>query len=299
VLATTDRQSAFDRVLAAVPFKGQVLTGVSAWWMRRTSDICPNAMLEGIVGSPDPNIAVMRQCDVLPIEVVVRGYMTGSTSTSLWTHYSRGERNYCGNVFPDGLVKNAKLDTNVLTPTTKADDGDVPIAPADAVAQGLLTQQEWNTVSQRALALFEYGQREAASRGLILVDTKYEFGRVRMEDTDSNDVNDVLLIDEIHTPDSSRYWLMDSYASRHAQGLEPESIDKEFLRLWFRDRCDPYNDAALPEAPADLVAELSRRYVHLFERITGEEFVPMPAGLDGNERMRRALERAGVKSVKT
>lgn len=275
VLVTTDRLSAFDRHLASIPFKGAVLNQTSAWWMRNTDDIVPNALL----ATPDPCASVMTRCDVFPVEFVVRGYLTGSTSTSLWTHYSRGERNYCGNDFPDGLVKNQRLPTNVVTPTTKAADHDEPISPAEIVKRGLMTQAQWDAVSAAALALFARGQTVAASRGLLLVDTKYEFGVA----PDGR----ILLIDEIHTPDSSRYWLADTYESRFAAAQEPQSVDKEFVRLWFRDRCDPYNDATLPTAPPDLVAELARRYVMLYEKITGLRFVVPDAGEPASDRVNR------------
>lgn len=260
LIVTTDRQSAFDRILASVPFKGQVLNQTSAWWMDATRHIVPNALL----GTPDPNIAVMRKCAVFPVEFVCRGFMTGSTDTSLWTHYKNGAREYCGNEFPDGMRKNDPLAHNVITPTTKAADHDVPISAAEIVAQGLMSQEDWDTVSAAALELFAFGQREALKRGLLLVDTKYEFGK----DSDGN----IMLIDEIHTPDSSRYWIADTYEERHNAAEEPQNIDKEFLRLWFREHCDPYKDEVLPEAPADLVAELSKRYVYLYEKITGETF---------------------------
>jgi phosphoribosylaminoimidazole-succinocarboxamide synthase len=269
VLVATDRLSAFDRPLASIPFKGAVLNQTSAWWMANTDDIVPNALL----AVPDACATVMTRCAVFPVEFVVRGYLTGSTSTSLWTHYSAGEREYCGNAFPDGLVKNARLPTNVVTPTTKADDHDEPISPADIVARGLMTQAQWDDVAAAALKLFARGQAVAASRGLILVDTKYEFG--------VDATGRILLIDEVHTPDSSRYWLADSYDERSAAGLEPQSIDKEFIRLWFKDRCDPYNDAVLPDAPPDLVAELARRYVLLYEKITGLPF-GVPGGAEGS-----------------
>ncbi|KAL3155955.1 hypothetical protein ABBQ32_012948 [Trebouxia sp. C0010 RCD-2024] len=192
VIVTTDRQSAFDRVLASVPFKGQVLNQTSAWWMQHTEHITPNALLS----IPDPNVAIMKKCKVLPIEFVVRGFMTGSTDTSLWTHYNAGEREYCGNKFPDGMRKNDKLEQQIITPTTKAIAHDVPISAHDILGQGILSQQDWDQASNAALALFKFGQGEAAKRGLLLVDTKYEFGK----DADGN----ILLIDEIHTPDSSR-----------------------------------------------------------------------------------------------
>ncbi|KAK9802582.1 hypothetical protein WJX73_007255 [Symbiochloris irregularis] len=264
LIVTTDRLSAFDRVLTAIPFKGQVLNQTSAWWMSHCADIVPHALLR----VPHPNVAIMRKCQVFPVEFVVRGFLTGNTDTSLWTHYNRGERSYCGHSFPDGMQKNQRLPRNVLTPTTKAVDHDVPISAADIVDQGLMTQQHWDQASSMALALFEEGQREALTRGLLLVDTKYEFGL--------SPEGNVLVVDEVHTPDSSRYWLADSYEARHAAGEEPQSIDKEFLRLWFREHCDPYNDEVLPQAPTDLTMELSRRYMMLYETITDEVFSPTP-----------------------
>ena len=224
----------------------------------------------------------MRKCEVFPVEFVVRGFMTGSTETSLWTHYSAGEREYCGVSFPDGMAKNARLAANVITPTTKAETHDEPIAPADIVGRGLMTAADWEAASAAALALFAFGQAEAARRGLLLVDTKYEFGR-------DPATGAVTLVDEIHTPDSSRYWLAASYAARHAAGAEPESVDKEFLRLWFRAHCDPYADAELPAAPAELVAELARRYILLYETITGEAFAPPAGAPPPGERIRAAV----------
>jgi phosphoribosylaminoimidazole-succinocarboxamide synthase len=284
-LVTTDRLSAFDRVLASIPYKGQVLNQTSAWWMREAvaAGVLPATALLSV---PDPNVSLMARCRVFPVEFVVRGYLTGSTDTSLWTHYARGEREYCGNAFPDGLVKNQRLAANVITPTTKAVDHDVPISPRDILAQGLMTPAEWEAASTAALALFAFGQETAARRGLLLVDTKYEFG------VDPR-TGSVVLVDEVHTPDSSRYWLADTYAARTAAGQEPQSIDKEFVRLWVRARCDPYAaDAAIPQPPADLVAELARRYITLHERITGTDFVPAPLGGDANARMRAAVRAA-------
>ncbi|KAK4487984.1 hypothetical protein RD792_003723 [Penstemon davidsonii] len=247
VLVTTDRQSAFDRVLASIPFKGQVLNETSLWWFSKTQHIIPNA----VVSSPDRNVTIAKKCSVLPVEFVVRGYVTGSTDTSLWTVYSKGVRNYCGNPLPDGLVKNQKLQTNILTPTTKAADHDVPISPEEIIQRGLMTQADYDKASKAALSLFEYGQRVALEHGLILVDTKYEFGK--------GSDGSVLLIDEVHTPDSSRYWIANSYEERFQNGLEPENIDKEFLRLWFKDHCNPYEDEVLPDAPEELVSELAWR----------------------------------------
>ncbi|MDP7653389.1 MAG: phosphoribosylaminoimidazolesuccinocarboxamide synthase [Candidatus Marinimicrobia bacterium] len=260
VLITTDRQSAFDRILAAIPFKGQVLNQTSAWWFEQTKDIIPNH----VINIPDPNATVARKCTVFPIEFVVRGYITGSTSTSLWTVYNSGDREYCGNVLPDGLVKNQKLETNMLTPTTKEEHHDRPISPSEIVNEGWMSQEDWDYCSGKAVELFTFGQKTAAENGMILVDTKYEMGR----DEDGH----IMLIDEIHTPDSSRYWLADSYEARINAGKEPENIDKEFLRLWFVDNCDPYNDKVLPDAPEELVIELSKRYIQLYEMITGKTF---------------------------
>ena len=262
-LITTDRQSAFDRVLASIPFKGQVLNLTSAWWFEQTKHIIDNQVID----IPDPNVTLAKKCKVFPIEFVVRGYITGSTSTSLWTVYNNGSRDYCGNALEEGLVKNQKLDANMLTPTTKEVDHDRPISPEDIVKEGWMNQEDWDYWSGKALELFSFGQEKAAANGMILVDTKYEMGR----DSDGN----IVLIDEIHTPDSSRYWIAETYDERMNAGEEPQNIDKEFLRLWFMDNCDPYNDEVLPEAPNELVTELSSRYIYLYETITGGLF-PFP-----------------------
>jgi len=260
VLITTDRQSAFDRVIASVPYKGQVLNLTSAWWFEQTASLVPNHLL----AIPDPNVLIAKKCQVFPIEFVVRAYITGTTSTSLWTQYQKGVRHYCGIDFPEGLRKNQRLAQPVLTPTTKDKEHDRPISPKEIVAEGWMTQAEWDEASAAALKLFHFGMETAAKHGLILVDTKYEFGR----DLDGN----IVIVDEIHTPDSSRYWLANSYAERFAQQKEPENIDKEFLRLWFVDHCDPYKDATLPQAPADLIVTLASRYIQLYEMITGKTF---------------------------
>ncbi len=259
-LVTTDRQSGFDRMLAKVPYKGQVLNLTSADWFEQTKDIIPNHVLD----VPHPNVSIVKKCTPFPIEFVVRSYMTGSTSTSIWKNYSNGVRNYCGYVLPDGMVKNQKLEKNILTPTTKEEEHDRPISAEEIIKEGWMTKEDFDVCGEAALKIFALGQSIAKERGLILVDTKYEFGK----DADGN----ILLIDEVHTPDSSRYWLSSSYEDRMAKGMEPENIDKEFLRLWFAKQCDPYNDEVLPEAPKELVVELSRRYVSLYEMITGKEF---------------------------
>lgn len=260
VLVTTDRQSAFDRVLASIPFKGQVLNETSLWWFNRTAHITPNA----VVSCPDKNVTIAKRCSVFPVEFVARGFVTGSTDTSLWTVYNNGVRNYCGNVIPDGMVKNQKLPANILTPTTKAADHDVPITPDEIVKAGLMSKDDFDEARSKALSLFEYGQQVALENGVILVDTKYEFGKT----ADGT----IVLIDEVHTPDSSRYWIANSYEERFKSGLEPENVDKEFLRLWFKNNCNPYEDKILPEAPEELVSELAWRYIFLFETITNTKF---------------------------
>jgi phosphoribosylaminoimidazole-succinocarboxamide synthase len=262
LLVTTDRQSGFDRLLGAIPFKGQVLNRTSLYWFEQTRGIVGNH----VIASPHANALIARKCTVLPIEFVVRGYMTGSTDTSIWTQYQKGVRNYCGHALPEGMKKNEPLPKNIITPTTKETTHDRPVTPKEIVAEGWLTAEQWEFTSAKTLELFVFGQKIAASRGLILVDTKYEFGVA--------DNGEILLIDEIHTPDSSRYWLADSYAERLAAGQEPNMIDKEFFRLWFRERCDPYKDAVLPTPPDDLIAELAARYIQLFEKITGTAFEP-------------------------
>jgi len=277
-LITTDRQSAFDRVLASIPFKGQVLNLTSAWWFEQTKSIINNHVID----VPDPNVTLAKKCNVFPIEFVVRGYITGSTSTALWTVYNNGDREYCGNVLPEGLVKNQKLDANMLTPTTKEEHHDRPIAPDEIVNEEWMTQENWDYCSQKALELFSFGQQKAAENGMILVDTKYEMG----SDADGN----IVLIDEIHTPDSSRYWIAESYDKRMAMGDEPQNIDKEFLRLWFVDNCDPYNDEILPDAPEELVMELSSRYIYLYETITGGLFPFPDAGKSIQDRITTNLK---------
>ena len=278
ILITTDRQSAFDRVLASIPFKGQVLNLTSAWWFEQTKHIIKNQVID----IPDPNITIAKKCEVFPIEFVVRGYITGSTSTSLWTVYKNGDREYCGNKLEEGLAKNQKLDQNMLTPTTKEEDHDRPISPEEIVREGWMTQKDWKFCSEKALELFSFGQKKAAENGMILVDTKYEMGK----DRDGN----IVLIDEIHTPDSSRYWIEKTYHERIEKAEEPQNIDKEFLRLWFVDNCDPYNDSTLPEAPDDLVIELSSRYIYLYETITGGIF-PFPGSRTSiNERIKNNLK---------
>ena len=262
LLITTDRQSGFDRMLGAIPYKGQVLNRTSLNWFEATKAIVGNH----VIASPHANALVAKKCRVLPIEFVVRGYMTGSTDTSIWTQYANGVRSFCGHELPEGIKKNERLRENLVTPTTKEAKHDRPITAEEIVREGWLTAAEWEFCAEKSQALFAFGQKVAAERGLILVDTKYEFGVAES--------GEILVVDEMHTPDSSRYWIAESYAERVAVGMEPEMIDKEFFRLWFRERCDPYADAELPVPPDELIAELAARYIQLFERITGMEFVP-------------------------
>ena len=260
IMVSTDRYSAFDRNLALIPCKGQVLTQVTDFWINQTKDIVQNHVIE----IPDPNTVVAKKCTVLPVEMVVRGYITGVTGTSTWTLYQKGQRDFGDFVLPDGMKKNQKLDKPVITPTTKHEAHDRPLTSKIILEEKMMSPEIWQKISDISLKLFARGQEVALNRGLILVDTKYEFG------LDKN--NEIMLIDEIHTPDSSRYWQADSYKGRIEQGLEPENFDKEFLRLWFKDNCDPYKDEKLPEAPVGMVTELSRRYVKICEQITGIPF---------------------------
>lgn len=273
ILVTTDRQSAFDRILAAIPFKGQVLNLTSAWWFEKTKHIVKNHVLD----LPDANVIVAEKCEVFPIEFVVRGYITGTTSTALWTVYKNGSRNYCGNTLPDGLIKNQRLNIPMLTPTTKEKDHDKPISPEEIISEGWMSKNDWETTSKIALQLFTFGEKTALKNGLILVDTKYELGK----DSQGN----IVLVDEIHTPDSSRYWIADTYDDQFKNGKEPQNIDKEFLRLWFVENCNPYNDEILPFAPEELVVELAQRYIFLYETITGNRFKFPANNLSANERL--------------
>ncbi len=259
-LVSTDRHSSFDRIIAHIPFKGEILNKISLFWFDQTKDIIQNH----VVSTPDPSVLVAKKCKPLPIEAIVRGYITGVTSTSLWTHYQAGKRDFGNFTLPEGLKKNQKLDEPVFTPSTKFEEHDRTLSPDEIVKEGLLSREMITEVERVAKELFKRGQKIALEKGLILVDTKYEFGL----DEDGK----LTLIDEIHTPDSSRYWKAVTYDVRFKAGEEPEYFDKEFLRLWFKENCDPYKDEVLPKAPPELVAELSRRYIEIYETITGEPF---------------------------
>jgi phosphoribosylaminoimidazole-succinocarboxamide synthase len=266
LIIATDRQSAFDQVLAAVPFKGQVLTATARHWFEATRDIIANH----VIAFPDPNATVALRLRMVPVEVVVRDYLTGTTATSIWPRYARGERQMYGVTLPDGLRQHERLPQTILTPTTKGEGGahDEPISPSEIIARGLVPARLWDVVAAAALALFARGRTLAAQRGLILVDTKYEFGI----DADGR----LRIADEIHTPDSSRYWRAGSYEQRLSAGLDPETLDKDFLRRWIAARCDPYAEP-IPAIPPETLIEFALRYINLYEQVTGETFTPPAA----------------------
>jgi phosphoribosylaminoimidazole-succinocarboxamide synthase len=262
-LVVTDRVSCFDVVVGTLPFKGQVLNQLAAFWFEKTRALAPNHL----ISVPDPNVSVVRECRPLPVEFVVRGYLTGSTSTSIWTAYSQGLRSYCGHRLPEGLRRHEPLPVPLLTPTTKAPRGthDELISRAGILEQGLLSEPLFDAAERLALALFAEGSRWAAQRGLILVDTKYELG------LDAEDR--LVVIDEIHTPDSSRYWYRDAYERAMSEGHDPEALDKEYVRRWLGEQ-GFRGEGAIPEIPVDVRCEAARRYIEAYERITGRGFEP-------------------------
>ena len=261
LIVTTDRLSAFDKILAAVPYKGQVLNQLSGWWFEQTRDIIPNH----IISLPDPNAAVVSVAEPFLVEVIVRGHITGVTSTALWYRYSLGERDIYGYRFPEGLRKNARLPEPIITPTTKggATGHDERLTCAEVVEKGLLDANTWDQVQSAALAVFKCGQEMANRAGMILVDTKYEFGRA----ADGS----VVLIDEVHTPDSSRFWKADSYEDRFSAGEDPENFDKEFVRIAYAGK-GYRGDGDVPPMPADLWVSASERYITIYELLTGRTF---------------------------
>jgi phosphoribosylaminoimidazole-succinocarboxamide synthase len=262
-LITTDRISAFDRVLGTLPLKGQMLNTLSAYWFDLTKDVVPNH----VVSVPDPNVLEAKECEPLPVEMVVRSYLTGVTSTSLWTHYEAGSRVFCGHKLPDGLKKNEKLAAPILTPSTKADKGghDMSVSREELLAMGKISAADFDRAGEIAMKLFAFGQKHCAERGLILVDTKYELGKLPS--------GEIVVIDEIHTPDSSRFWFADSYAGRISAGQEPESFDKEYVRRWLAAEGFK-GDGPIPVIPDEVKVEASARYAEAWERITGRAFVP-------------------------
>ena len=278
ILISSDRISAFDRILAAIPYKGQVLTQTAKFWFEATADICPNH----VISYPDANVVIGKRLTILPVEIVVRGYLAGTTGTSVLTLYKQGQRAMYGHTLPDGLRDNEALPAPIITPTSKAFDGghDEPLTAQEIVSQRLLTQSQWDEVSSKALALFARGQEMAAERGLILVDTKYEFG--------TDEAGNILIADEIHTPDSSRYWLASGYPHAFAAGTRPPSFDKDVIRAWVAARCDPLVDE-IPEIPAEMIAKTAQVYIDAYEAITGQTFVPDTSGTTPLDRVRHNL----------
>jgi phosphoribosylaminoimidazole-succinocarboxamide synthase len=272
ILITTDRFSAFDRMLDMIPGKGQVLNQLSAWWFEQTRAILPNHL----ISVPDPNVSIVHEAQALPIEVVVRGYITGVTSTSLWTLYEAGHREVYGVTLPEGLKKNDKLPSPVLTPTTKASGGahDERLTPTEIIERGLLDEDLWQQVAAAALAIFQGGSELAWQAGLTLVDTKYEFGLHSGQ---------LILIDELHTPDSSRYWLADDFSSI------PQNYDKEFLRLWLVEQ-GFRGDGELPIIPDEIITEVANRYITVYEKLTGKSFVAGDEPIEARIRANLGLE---------
>ncbi len=262
-IVVTDRISAFDRVLGTLPLKGQLLNRLAAWWFTKTAHVTKNHVLS----VPDPNVIEAVECTPLPVEMVVRAYVTGVTSTSIWTHYAAGKREFCGNRLPDGLKKNQKLDKPILTPSTKAEQGDhdVSVSRAEILAMGRITPEDFDHAADAAMRLFDFGVRHCQERGLILVDTKYEFGKTPK--------GEIVVIDEIHTPDSSRFWFSKSYPERFAKGEDPESFDKEYVRRYLA-KLGFKGDGPIPPIPDDVRVEATRRYIEAYETITGEAFTP-------------------------
>lgn len=279
LIITTDRLSAFDKILTTIPLKGQVLTQLARFWFDATVDLVPNH----VISYPDPNVVLAKELKILPIEIVVRDYLTGSTGTSIWPMYRSGKRELYGWTLPDGMRENQKLPQTIITPTTKAFDGghDEPISVHDVVSRGILSAAQWEQVQKYALTLFERGRAVARDHGLILVDTKYEFGL----DPEDN----IILADEIHTPDSSRYWFLSSYPARYEAGLKPESFDKDFVRTWVTARCDPYRED-VPPIPHDIRLKAASIYIQVFEQITGRPFSLPDVGIPPAGRIKAVLE---------
>ena len=281
LFVTTDRLSAFDRIVAAVPYKGQVLNELAAWWFANTADIVANH----VRGVPDPNVTIGVSAKPLPVEVIVRGHITGVTSTSLWKRYADGERTIYGYDLPDGLQQHQKLDTPIITPTTKAEGGahDEALTCAQVVDEGLVDAELWDRVQTAALGLFARGQEIATNAGLILADTKYEFGL----DPDGQ----LIIIDEMHTPDSSRFWVAATYDERIANGEDPESLDKEPIRRALI-AAGYKGDGESPDLGPEVTAQTTARYINAFERITCRTFVPGQYPVE--PRLIEALHKVGV-----
>ena len=281
ILIATDRVSAFDRVLGTIPLKGQVLNRLAKFWFDKTADIIHHHVLD----IPDPNVTVAKELKGFPVEMIIRGYLTGSTATSAWKNYEKGERKFCGVDLPEGLKKNDSFPEPIITPTTKAEVGqhDEKISKEEIIAQGLVSADKYEKLAEYTKKLFARGQEIAQAGGLILVDTKYEFGQ--------DETGEIRLMDEIHTPDSSRFWVADTYQEKIKNGLEPDNFDKEFLRLWFEKRCDPYHDQTLPAMTDEFRLEVMKRYIETYERITQENFIPSASELPPKKRIYQNLKK--------
>ncbi|HUQ05759.1 MAG TPA: phosphoribosylaminoimidazolesuccinocarboxamide synthase [Kofleriaceae bacterium] len=264
VIVVSDRLSAFDVVIGLIPFKGQVLNQMAQHWFKESAHVAPNH----VVSSPDPNVCIARETRPLAVELVMRSYLTGVTSTSIWKAYEQGARTFCGHALPEGLKKNQQLPRAILTPSTKAPKGghDISVSKDELLAMGQVTPAEFEQAAAIAERLFAFGQARAAERGLILADTKYEMG-VTGDGT-------VIVIDEIHTPDSSRYWYADDYEARLARGEEPRSLDKEYVRRWLAEEAKYTGDGPPPPLPDDVRVEAARRYIKSYELMTGQTFEP-------------------------
>ena len=281
VIVVTDRISAFDHVLGTLPLKGQVLNHAAAFWFASTAHLVPNHVLS----VPDPNVLIAQECTPLPVEMVVRAYLTGTTSTSIWVHYERGSREFCGHQLPEGLKKHQKLPEAILTPSTKAPHGDHDISASRAEILKIsgMPASDFDAAAEMAMTLFREGQRLCAARGLILVDTKYEFGKTKD--------GQIVVIDEIHTPDSSRFWYAASYAPRFEAGQDPESFDKEYVRRYLVDQ-GYRGEGPVPVIPDGVKVEATRRYIEAVDQITGTPFVPNLE--EPTARMQRNLALAGL-----
>ncbi len=262
-IVVTDRISAFDRVLCTIPFKGQVLNKAAQFWFELTKDAVPNHM----INVPDPNVMEAVECTTFPVEMVMRAYLTGVTSTAIWTHYNQGEREFCGHKLPDGMVKNQPLPRPILTPSTKAPKGghDISVSKEEILKMGVVSTEDFNTMADMSMELFQIGQKHCDERGVILVDTKYEFGRTKD--------GKIVVIDEVHTPDSSRFWLKETYEQKFSKGDSPQGFDKEYVRMWLSEQ-GFIGEGDIPDIPAEVRVEATMRYIYALERITGIPFEP-------------------------
>ena len=278
IIIVTDRISAFDRVLCTIPFKGQVLNQTAAFWFDKTKNIIKNHVID----VPDPNVMVVKECKIIPVEMVVRGYITGVTTTSAWYSYEKGIRNFCGNTLPEGMKKNQKFDKPIITPSTKAEHGahDISISKEEIIKRKIVDEKIYGQMEKAALALFEFGNKLVAKNNLILVDTKYEFG------LDEN--KNLILIDEMHTPDSSRYWIKNTYENLFSKGEEPQKLDKEYVRQWLANK-GFIGEGAIPKIPDEIRIEAAKRYITAYEMITGKEFAAKNE--NALERIKKGIEK--------